>query len=771
MSETQEKMSNKDLQKSIYENFVNFKIDEKTYVAQRHINQLGEHVLNRKLDNNKRLTKEKLNLIKKYLQDVAAGTVTDWDAAYPLQAIFKPAEVDALLKRLEPKEITTNSLLPIKGISKVMQARLAKSAGVYDVGSLIAKGKLRATRNKWSIDLGVDVKLVNLWVKQANLWRVKNMTADMAYLLVLAGIRHEHDLSLCDVDKLYPVLQALCCSQTDLAISNKDVLKNMIDSASDLCNVTIDIIAIKDKLGKMLGSDQKEVLDELKLNALTGRLQRRSNKLAVPRNQTPVSISSDDIINIINSSLKSNSNEMETDDPAPEHLYKDGAIEEPEIDLKASSDVIESGLEFLRNVVYTLPLPRTISGFVYRRRMNERDSDKVPFANAKVEVMGVTSAADDKAELPEYPSAYTDSMGRFMVVMPERYNLQEVVTVKISEGAHSVKFVKAASDIIEAVPEQQELAKFNKLNELGQLIDSLGKTVANEDAQSETRLQFDAYTGQYNDLKSELTKKYTTADVSKAYKLFEERFGALNAMLEGCDTDKDKNEGFVVINEILMGESADQAKALPKVKLMGNGEDDVVRLSTDTAPSRIYSYGMLQRLVEPRMSVADKNGKFGNADRVVLNTPVDVDQFRRTMTENPNDCPQMSSLGIGYVLNMHQAWVPDGFALGSLLYSLVLAPGEEQRLVVRENKQDYTVLDDNLATDSVDEQSEQTQDDDTDAAFRYAVDKMSDASSSYRYQTKTASAGASGGIGSGSAMLGLSGGYSSASGSASVQFL
>ena len=42
---------------------------------------------------------------------------------------------------------------------------------------------------------------------------------------------------------------------------------------------------------------------------------------------------------------------------------------------------------------------------------------------------------------------------------------------------------------------------------------------------------------------------------------------------------------------------------------------------------------------------------------------------------------------------MNQAWVPDGFALGNLLYSMILAPGEEQRLIVREKSQSYTITD------------------------------------------------------------------------------
>ena len=117
------------------------------------------------------------------------------------------------------------------------------------------------------------------------------------------------------------------------------------------------------------------------------------------------------------------------------------------------------------------------------------------------------------------------------------------------------------------------------------------------------------------------------------------------------------------------------------------------------------------------------------------------------------------------------AWVPDGFALGDLLYSLILAPGEEQRLVVRENKQSYTITDEAEATDATSENYAMDQEDDTSAAFNYAVDQLSKGNSSYNYSTKTSSFGASFGAGGGgggfAAMLGLSGGYSKSSGKAS----
>lgn len=168
-------------------------------------------------------------------------------------------------------------------------------------------------------------------------------------------------------------------------------------------------------------------------------------------------------------------------------------------------------------------------------------------------------------------------------------------------------------------------------------------------------------------------------------------------------------------------------------------------------------------------TISTKNKK--TKQRSAMTAPVDVESFKRQLYNDPDNIPQMYSLGIGYVLNMHQAWVPDGFALGSLLYSLILAPGEEQRLIVREKTESYTIQDDAMGIDMASEAYSAAQVDDTVATYNYAVDQLSLANSSSKYSTKTSSFG--GGLGIGglfngiSAMLGLSGSHSKSSGSAS----
>ena len=180
------------------------------------------------------------------------------------------------------------------------------------------------------------------------------------------------------------------------------------------------------------------------------------------------------------------------------------------------------------------------------------------------------------------------------------------------------------------------------------------------------------------------------------------------------------------------------ARALPSVALMGEG-DKIIRLSSDTAPSRIYSYKILNRLVEPKLS--------RGSNRLGVTAAIDVDRFQDNLKIEPTYVYKMSSLGIGYVLNMHQAWVPDGFALGSLLYSLILAPGEEQKIILREREQSYDIGDEATAADITSESYEVSQTDDEDAAYDYALNQLSNGGSSYSATTKTSSAGASGALG------------------------
>ena len=209
---------------------------------------------------------------------------------------------------------------------------------------------------------------------------------------------------------------------------------------------------------------------------------------------------------------------------------------------------------------------------------------------------------------------------------------------------------------------------------------------------------------------------------------------------------------MVLIESAFRGKGA-KRRTLPSVRLMGEGKD-AVYLPTDTAPSRIFNFSMMQRLVEPTLTRMDGGNQAPmnqkSAMRNKLIHPINVMKFRKNMRENQSEILIASSLGMGYTLNMHQAWIPDGFALGDLLYSLVLAPGEEQRLIVKEHKEDYQISDDAFAEDGITDLYVNRQDDDESAVFDQGAKRYSGAHSDYAYKTAAESSGTSVCLGLGS---------------------
>ena len=201
-------------------------------------------------------------------------------------------------------------------------------------------------------------------------------------------------------------------------------------------------------------------------------------------------------------------------------------------------------------------------------------------------------------------------------------------------------------------------------------------------------------------------------------------------------------------------------RALPSVKLMGDGSNEIY-LPTDTAPSRVFNYTMVHRLVEPKIK---KNGII--IERSKFKGALNVQQFKNDLIDNHNNIALADTLGIGYSLNMHQAWVPDGFALGNLLYSLILAPGEEQRIIVREHKEFYSVSDEGNVTDRVHDMYLNSQIDNEAATFNNAVGRYSGAHSDSSYYSNATSDGYTGIIGLGASSSATS--TNSGSGSAST---
>jgi hypothetical protein len=217
-----------------------------------------------------------------------------------------------------------------------------------------------------------------------------------------------------------------------------------------------------------------------------------------------------------------------------------------------------------------------------------------------------------------------------------------------------------------------------------------------------------------------------------------------------------------------------------------------------------FPYSMLIRLVEPRTSILTESiifGERGNGgrfhlalrnldwlhilpttqrsftDRVAVDQPISVDGFRDRIIGNENGfitpeetVPMAGTLGLGYVVRMAQEWQPSGLSLGDLVYSLPLAPGEQQRIAVFEQRQTLSTRDfESLEQDEFQRQ-QQIADSSTQATFDSAFSEMIRGSSSYATRAESSSWGVAGGIGAIFGPIGIGigagggGGSSSASG-------
>jgi hypothetical protein len=222
-------------------------------------------------------------------------------------------------------------------------------------------------------------------------------------------------------------------------------------------------------------------------------------------------------------------------------------------------------------------------------------------------------------------------------------------------------------------------------------------------------------------------------------------------------------------------------------------------------PEERFRYSMLVRLVEPRTSIltqtiifrgvkdniyfsalrnsawsAIPNTQSTFVERVPVDQPISVDGFRDRIVGIENGViseaetvPMAGTLGLGYVLQMAQQWKSKGLSLGDLVYSLPLAPGEQQRVAVFEQRQTLSTVE--LETLDYDEQQQASQQSDssTQAVFNSGFAEHVRGASSFTTQADSSSWGVAGGVGAilGPVAIGIGagggGGSSSSSGSSS----
>ena len=210
--------------------------------------------------------------------------------------------------------------------------------------------------------------------------------------------------------------------------------------------------------------------------------------------------------------------------------------------------------------------------------------------------------------------------------------------------------------------------------------------------------------------------------------------------------------------------------ALPTVTL---GEENGCQLTYNgQAAIDRYPYGVFFRLVAPQLSIVQTfhwiqfagaqiplpfyEGQFGGtstqssyADRVPVEQPLGVDGFRdqimgldSTGTFGSDETvPMAATLGLGYVLKLAQRWTFQGLALGDLVYSLPLAPGEQQQVAVFERTDTASVFESETLTESQAQQQQALADTSTNATFNSAFDEAASGGSSFSTHSGTSSFG------------------------------
>lgn len=243
---------------------------------------------------------------------------------------------------------------------------------------------------------------------------------------------------------------------------------------------------------------------------------------------------------------------------------------------------------------------------------------------------------------------------------------------------------------------------------------------------------------------------------------------------------------------------------LPVVKM---GEDDgcLLQFGANNSVDR-FPYGVFFRLVEPRTSIVTQaqarppgnnnnlmtflpeyltmslngspispssglqpadpttGGTVTYIDRVPVEQPISADGFRdRIMGLQADDTftgdetvPMAGTLGLGYVLWMAQRWTFQGVSLGDLVYSLPLAPGEQQQVAIFERTDTSVVRESEFFSEEQAQQQLAMADTSTSATFNSAFNESIKGTSSFNTQSDSSSWGcafpliASGGSGSSS---------------------
>ncbi len=589
-----------------------------------------------------------------------------------------------------------NSLIPIKGISSKMRDLLyglnirnvsaLRSAGKDAVARESLKANIRQKQSQVKDSQKVGIQLINMWIRQIDLWRVPGMTADWAWLIAQAGVRSVEDLAKCDASKLYNMVCVVSQSQfeeyacpdvenIEYLITGAETLVPKTTIVTNLGNLNVNGASLPYLLRRALntlgyyrikpsskGDNAADCLTNLTAEELIvayklGGLQRPKDIDAELKALKAAAEAHVDDRNWTVRHIEDTTSLDMQDQAEPTHLFAETKEKEEEIEVVGTYETIVAGLRSL-DLSDTDGLPQVIRGKVAVRQ----ESSMQPAVGVLVQVTGFLTSVNDLSQIQRPVQTYTNKYGQFDILMPEKYNLCAVLTFTFSNSEGQQQITKTASEILSHV--------------------------------------------------STVTEGKDAGTVL-------------------CDLTQDT---VFYLDDGKFSAAIEEPKTLPSVRLQGEEGENPVYLNPDTAPVRTFSYSLLQRLTVPGTTQR----------RQQISDPIDVYQFKVNLRANHDDIVMSSGLSIGYILGMTQAWMPDGYALGDLLYSLVLAPGEEQRIVVREHTEEYSVGDQTSGTDVVNDTTQQTQQDQLDEIFSQASRQTGWAAQSSNYEASAKSSSFSG---------------------------
>lgn len=228
------------------------------------------------------------------------------------------------------------------------------------------------------------------------------------------------------------------------------------------------------------------------------------------------------------------------------------------------------------------------------------------------------------------------------------------------------------------------------------------------------------------------------------------------------------------------------------VVTLGEG-DGQITFRSDFTEDR-FPYSIFFRLVEPRTSIVTSVNLFpvqdngfvvlpiwstmanpgvltrrDYIDRTPVEQPISVDGFRDQIiglnggetVGKAEKVPMAGTLGLGYVLHLAQTWTPKGYSLGNLVYSLPLAPGEQERVAIFERSEVIGVRESEFLTTEEQQRFQELRDASTQATFTSGFQEAAKGGSHFETKADSSSWGVSFLIASGG------GGSSSSSGDAS----